>query len=50
MATSTAFVIVIAMVLATAIVGLALFLKGKVKAAGQFKGASFSLEAEERRR
>jgi len=50
MGTSTAVVIVIAMVLVAAIVALALFLKGRVKAAGQFKGASFSLEAEERRR
>jgi hypothetical protein len=50
MAISTAVVMVTGMVLLTCIVGLALFLKGKVKAAGQFKGASFSLEAEERRR
>jgi hypothetical protein len=50
MATSTAIVMIIAMGLPAGIVVLALFLKGKVRAAGQFKGASFTLEAEERRR
>ena len=50
MALSTAIVTVVAMVLLAGVVVLALFLKGKVKAAGQFRSASFSLEAEERRR
>lgn len=50
MALSTAIVMITGMVLLAGIVGLALFLKGKVRAAGQFRGASFSLEAEERRR
>ena len=50
MALSVAIVLSIAMVLLAGIVVLALCLKGKVKASGQFRGGSFSLEAEERRR
>ena len=50
MAPSTAIVMITGMVLLAGLAGLALFLKGKVKAVGQFRGASFSLEAEERRR
>jgi hypothetical protein len=47
---SVAVVLIVAMVLLAGIVVLALCLKGKVKASGQFRGGSFSLEAEERRR
>jgi hypothetical protein len=47
---SVAFVLIVAMVLLAGIVVLALCLKGKVRASGQFRGGSFSLEAEERRR
>ena len=50
MALSVAIVLSIAMALLAGIVVLALCLKGKVKASGQFRGGSFSLEAEERRR
>jgi hypothetical protein len=50
MALSVAIVMSLAIVLLAGIVVLALCLKGKVKASGQFRGGSFSLEAEERRR
>jgi hypothetical protein len=47
---SVAIVLIVAMVLFACVIVLALCLKGKVKASGQFRGGSFSLEAEERRR
>jgi hypothetical protein len=50
MALSVAIVMSLAMVLLAGVVVLALCLKGKVKASGHFRGGSFSLEAEERRR
>ena len=47
---SVAILLIVAMVLFTGVIVLALCLKGKVKASGQVRGGSFSLEAEERRR